>query len=148
MAEDTSAPVEHPEQASAAASHLGTDGLHGEGPSLATAVAVGVGVAILQPELIPGVLIGAGAVLAPKLLPTVGGIFRPLLKTVVKAGYSAAMAVREVAAEAGEQVEDIVAEAKAEHQAVRPAPAPQQPAPEQARRERRPSRPTVATSKA
>jgi hypothetical protein len=124
-------PVEHPQHPpgegniSAAASHveagarevLSKSGLDREGPSMATAALVGIGVAVLEPELIPGILIGAGAVLAPKLLPALGGMLRPLVKGMVKAGYSAGMAVREVVAEAGEQVQDIVAEARAEHEA-------------------------------
>jgi hypothetical protein len=148
MAEQTETPVEHPEHApaegnlSAAASHvqasakqvLSDTGLDREGPSLATAALIGVGVAIIEPELIPGMLIGAGVWLVPKLLPALGGILRPVVKGAVKAGYSATMAVREVVAEAGEQVEDIVAEARAEHQAGNgagggsQAPAPEAPA--------------------
>jgi Protein of unknown function (DUF5132) len=122
MAETTTV-AEHPEAATesnmgAAASHLqagarhalAETGLEREGSSLATAALVGVGVAILEPELIPGLLIGAGAVLAPKLLPALGNILRPAVKGLVKAG----MAVRESVAEAGEHFEDIVAEARAE----------------------------------
>ena|SRR5438477_6989376 len=132
MAEETATQrsVDHPEHApaednlSAAASHLAAGaknaaaeaGLDREGPSLATAALIGVGVAIIEPELIPGLLIGAGAVLAPKLFPALGGILRPLVKSVVKVGYSAATSVREAVAEVGEQVEDIVAEARSEQQ--------------------------------
>lgn len=109
---------------SAAASHLQAgarealagSGLESEGPSLATAALVGVGAALIEPALIPGILIGAGALLAPKLLPNVGGMLRPLVKGVVKAGYSATMAAREMVAQAGEEVEDLVAEARAEHE--------------------------------
>lgn len=104
------------EQAVTHAANVSTDTIRKEGPGLATAALVGVGVAILEPELIPGILIGAGAMLAPKILPAVGGIFRPLLKGLVRAGYGVATTVREAVAEAGEQMEDIVAEAKAERQ--------------------------------
>jgi len=156
------APVEHPKESpgegnlSAAASHLATgarqaideSGLSREGPSIATAVAVGVGVAILEPELIPGMLIGAGALLAPKLVPALGGMLRPLVKGMIKAGYSAGMAVREMVAEAGEQVEDIVAEAKAEHQSSNfGVKASHHPAAEGASKtERRPNRPTASSN--
>jgi hypothetical protein len=127
MAEST---TEHPQTATesnagGAASHLQVPGLEREGSSLATAAMVGIGVAILEPELIPGLLIGAGAVLAPKLLPALGNALRPAVKGLVKAG----MAVRESVAEAGEHFEDIVAEARAEsghagngHAAAEPAP--------------------------
>jgi hypothetical protein len=92
-------------------------GLERDGPSFATVALIGAGVAIIEPELIPGMLIGAGAWLAPKLLPALGSVLRPVVKGVVKAGYSATMAAREFAAETREQVEDIVAEARAEHEA-------------------------------
>ncbi len=145
--------IEHPQHAPtegspvAAPSHAPT-GLEREGPSLATAALVGVGVALVEPELIPGMLIGAGAVLAPKLIPALGSMLRPMVKGVVKAGYSVAMTVREYAAEAGEQVEDIMAEARAEH-AAGSAAADQPPAPEHAsRRQRRqgPRTPAPATN--
>ena len=90
-----------------------------EGPSLATTALVGIGVAVVEPELIPGMLIGAGAALAPKLLPTLGSIVRPLVKTIVKAGYVAVVSVREMVAEAGEQMDDMLAEVRAEHQTSR-----------------------------
>ena|SRR5579871_3687121 len=83
---------------------------------MATVVLVGAGVAIIEPELIPGMLIGAGAWLAPKVLPSLGSMLRPAVKGIVKAAYSMTTSVREMAAEAGEQIEDIVAEAKAEQQ--------------------------------
>ncbi len=91
-------------------------GLEREGPSLATAALVGAGLAILEPEFIPGMLIGAGALLAPKILPGLGGMLRPMVKGVVKAGYAASMTVREAVAEAGENMQDIVAEARAEYE--------------------------------
>jgi hypothetical protein len=149
MPDDTHKSGEHHEPAegtaSAAAANanggarqaLSKAGLDNEGPSIATAALVGVGVAVLEPELIPGILIGAGAVLAPKIIPALGGLLRPLVKGVVKAGYSAAMSVRQVVAEAGEEVEDIVAEAKAEHEAANGA---GHAAPEQTKKQRRPNR--------
>ncbi len=91
-------------------------GLEREGPSLATAALVGAGLALLEPEFIPGMLIGAGALLAPKILPGLGGMLRPMVKGVVKAGYAATMTVREAVAEAGENMQDIVAEARAEYE--------------------------------
>ncbi len=153
MADDQEA-VEHPEHASgegnlnAAAAHveagakqaLAEAGLDREGPSIATAALVGVGVAILEPEFIPGMLIGAGAVLAPKLVPALGGLLRPLVKGVVKAGYSATTAVREAAAQAREQIEDIVAEARHEAEGAQPAAQPSS-AERPSRRQRRPNRP-------
>ena len=85
---------------------------------LATAVAVGVGVALLEAELIPGMLIGVGAMLVPKLLPGLKDVLRPLAKTAVRAGYTTAIKAREMAAEATEQFQDLVAETKDEIEAA------------------------------
>ena len=90
--------------------------LERETPNLATAALIGTGVAILEPELIPGLLIGAGVALAPKLLPAMGTLLRPFVKAVVKTGYEITSGVREAAADAREQMEDMVAEARAEHE--------------------------------
>jgi hypothetical protein len=76
----------------------------------ATIAVVGVGVALISTELLPGMLIGVAAA----MLPGIGPKLRPLLKTTVKAGYAAVRKTREMVAEAGEQVQDIIAEAKAE----------------------------------
>jgi len=156
MPDETNNPSEHPQHQptegnlSAAAAHaeagarqtLAKTGLDREGPSIATAALVGVGVAILEPELIPGILIGAGAVLAPRILPALGGLLRPMVKGIVKAGYSAAISVREVMAEAGEEVEDMVAEVKAEHEASNGSGvAAEHPATGQPKKQRRPNRP-------
>ncbi len=83
------------------------------GPSwLTTAALIGVG-ALIEPELLAGMAIGAGIVLVSKWMPDlVGGVLRPVVKTVVKAGYAAA----EVISEATEEVQDMAAEARAEHE--------------------------------
>jgi Protein of unknown function (DUF5132) len=62
-------------------------------------------------ENVPTVLLGVGTVLlAPFLLPTL----RPLTKTVVKSGLLVGGKARELVSEAGEQLSDIVAEARSE----------------------------------
>jgi hypothetical protein len=71
-----------------------------------------VGVALISTELIPGMLIG----LAAAFLPGMGPKLRPLLKSTVRAGYSAVQKTRELVAEASEQMQDAVAEARAEHE--------------------------------
>ncbi len=76
----------------------------------ATIAVVGVGVALISTELIPGMLIGVAAA----MLPGIGPKMRPFLKSTVKAGYTAVRKTREMLAEAGEQVQDMLAEAKAE----------------------------------
>ncbi len=67
---------------------------------------------------IPTALIGVGVALAaPILLPAAASGFRPLAKTVVKEYLAVAESVKEVVAEAGEQLSDLVAEAQAERAA-------------------------------
>ena len=84
------------------------------GTKLATVALVGVGVALIEVELIPGMLIGVAAMMAPKLLPRLGIALRPLLKSAVRAGYALAERTKETLAEAGEQFQDIGAEVRAE----------------------------------
>ena len=90
------------------------DGIEEEGGSLMTALLTGAAVAVIKPELLPGMAIGVAAAMGPKLLPTVGGLLRPFITTAVRAGYSTAIATRGVVAEAGEQVQDMLAEARAD----------------------------------
>jgi hypothetical protein len=85
----------------------------------ATIAVVGVGVALISAELIPGMLIGVAAA----FLPGLGPKLRPWFRSTVRAGYSAARKTREMVAEAGEQIQDIVAEAKTEKVAPIPPPA-------------------------
>jgi hypothetical protein len=80
------------------------------GGKVATIAIVGVGVALISAELIPGMLIGVAAA----LLPGIGPKMRPFFRSTVRAGYKAVQKTREAMAEAGEQFQDIVAEAKAE----------------------------------
>lgn len=57
------------------------------------------------------VLIGIGALVAvPLVLP----VLRPLAKTAIRGGIYVADTAREMLAEAGEQVSDLVAEVRAE----------------------------------
>ncbi|MCW7538728.1 DUF5132 domain-containing protein [Aquabacterium sp. A7-Y] len=90
------------------------DDIAGNVGSVGTAVAVGVGAALIEAELIPGILIGAGAVLLGKMFPQVGQTLRPVVKTVMRAGLAVTDKAREMAAEAGEQVQDMVAEVQTE----------------------------------
>ena len=57
------------------------------------------------------------ALLAPVLLPAAGYVLRPLFKGVVKAGLTVKDMAVGFVEETGEQVSDLVAEAKAEHYA-------------------------------
>jgi hypothetical protein len=64
---------------------------------------------------IPGVLIGIGVALAaPVVLPAAAAGAKPLAKALIKGGFVVVDTVREVVAEAGEQLSDIVAEVQDE----------------------------------
>jgi hypothetical protein len=64
---------------------------------------------------VPGVLVGLGVALAaPVLLPAAATGVRPLAKALIKGGLVVAETVREVVAEAGEQLSDLVAEVQEE----------------------------------
>jgi hypothetical protein len=83
-------------------------------PQLGMAALAGVAVAAIEAELLPGLLIGVGAMLAPKLVPGVGKVMRPLGKILIRIGYEVAEKAQEIVAEASEQVQDLVAEIKTE----------------------------------
>ncbi len=84
--------------------------------ALLTSAVTALVVAVVQPELLPGVAIGIAAAMGPKLLTMLGPAVRPVMKTAVRAGYATTKKARELAAEANEQIQDLVAEAKAEEQ--------------------------------
>lgn len=88
---------------------------------VATVAVIGLGVALIEVELIPGLIIGAAAAFLPNLMPKLGESLRPAMKSTVRAGYKFAQKTREAFAEASEQVQDMVAEAKVEHE---PTPEP------------------------
>ncbi len=82
--------------------------------ALVTTAVTALVVAVVQPELLPGMAIGIAAALGPKLLTMLAPAVRPMMKTAVRAGYATTMKARELAAEANEQIQDLVAEARAE----------------------------------
>ena len=60
-------------------------------------------------------LVGVGvALVAPTVLPAVGAAIRPLAKSAIKGGVLLYDTLKESIAEAGEQVNDMVAEVRAE----------------------------------
>jgi Protein of unknown function (DUF5132) len=64
----------------------------------------------------PSLAVGIGvALLAPVLLPAVVSIFRPLVKGAVKGGLTVVDTMKELTASTGEQLSDLYAEAKSEH---------------------------------
>jgi hypothetical protein len=69
----------------------------------------------LKGNLATGLAIGIGAaILGPILVPVVASIVKPLAKAAIKGGVLLYEKGREVAAETGEVVEDLVAEARSE----------------------------------
>jgi hypothetical protein len=94
----------------------GKDIVSGDATSVATAAAIVVGAALIEVELIPGLIIGAGAILLGKLFPEMGAYVRPAIKGAVRAGFFMTQKAREVMAETSEQVHDLVAEVKHEQE--------------------------------
>lgn len=67
---------------------------------------------------VPSILVVLGVALAaPIVLPAVAAVSRPLAKTMIKGYLALADTVKEYAAEAGENISDLLAECKAEHAA-------------------------------
>lgn len=70
---------------------------------------------LIKSESAKGAAIGVGiALLAPVVLPVVAAAARPLARAAVKTGLLLYEKGRETAAELGEVVDDLVAEARAE----------------------------------
>jgi hypothetical protein len=85
------------------------------GGKVLTVAAVGAAAALIEAELIPGIIVGAAAMLVPDLVPRLSKGLRPFLKGAIRAGYDIADKAKETFAEASEQWQDMVAEAKYEH---------------------------------
>jgi hypothetical protein len=69
----------------------------------------------LKGNILTGLAVGIGAtVVAPVVIPILSGLVKPIAKAVIKGGFVLFEKGKETVAEAGEMLEDIVAEAKAE----------------------------------
>jgi hypothetical protein len=90
----------------------------------ATVGVVAVGVALFEVTLLPGMVIGVAAMLAPKYVPKMGAALTPMFKSTVRGAYKFGQKTREMVAEAKEQVHDIVAEVHAESDVAKAAPKP------------------------
>jgi hypothetical protein len=75
---------------------------------------VGVAAALVEVALIPGMVLGVAAALAPKYLPQLGASLQPAFRSTVRGLYKFNRKARETVAEAHEKVQDIVAEVHAE----------------------------------
>jgi hypothetical protein len=69
----------------------------------------------IRGNLMTGLAIGIGAaILAPIVIPAVAAVAKPLAKAAIKGGFLLYERGKEAVAEAGEVIEDLVAETKAE----------------------------------
>jgi hypothetical protein len=87
---------------------------------IATAATVGVvaiGAAIFEATLIPGIVLGAAAVLAPKYFPKLGERLTPLFHCTVRGAYKLGRKARTAVGECQEKFHDIAAEVHAEEAA-------------------------------
>ena len=82
--------------------------------TVATVGVVGVGVAVFEAALLPGLVLGVAAMAAPKLLPRVGTALNPIFKSAVRGVYKIGQKTKEMVHETHEHVQDIVAEVDAE----------------------------------
>ena len=89
----------------------------------ATVGVVAVGAALVEVALLPGIVLGVAAMLAPKYVPKVGSALTPVFRSSVRGVYKFGQKTREMVAEAKEQVNDIVAEVHAEREAPKASPA-------------------------
>jgi hypothetical protein len=68
---------------------------------------------------VPSILVVLGVALAaPIVLPAVAAVSRPLAKSLIRGYLVLSDMTKEFAAEAGEQISDLVAEVKAEREAA------------------------------
>ena len=106
--------------------HEGDDELSEEESNIIATVAtvgvVGVGVALFEAALLPGLVLGVAAVAAPKFAPRLGSALGPIFKSTVRGVYRFGQKTKEFVAETNEHVQDIVAEVDAETKG-KPAPA-------------------------
>lgn len=93
------------------------------GVSIVSAVALlGLG-AMVESEMLAGMAIGAGLVLAARAASRLTAeVVRPLAKSALKAGYAAVSKLSEIAAEAEEEVQDLIAELRSEYEGEKPQP--------------------------
>lgn len=70
---------------------------------------------VMEGNIVTGLAIGVGAMLlSPLVIPVVAGIAKPLAKAAIKGGFVLYEKSKEVVAEVGEVVEDLVAEVQSE----------------------------------
>ncbi len=80
----------------------------------ATVVAVAAGAALLETALLPGLALGVAAIAAPKYVSRLARAITPVFRSTVRATYQLARKPGEAFAEAHHQINDIIAEVRAE----------------------------------
>jgi hypothetical protein len=70
----------------------------------ATVGVIGVGVAVFEAALLPGLVLGVAAILVPKYLPRMGPALSPLFRSTVRGVYKGGQKAREMLAEAQENM--------------------------------------------
>lgn len=83
--------------------------------TVAAVAVVGIGAAVFEAALLPGLVLGVAATCVPRFFPQIGSALQPLFRTTVRGAYQIGQKTREMVAEAQEQVQDIVAEVDAEN---------------------------------
>ncbi len=79
---------------------------------------------LLKGNIVTSLAVGVGvAILAPVIVPVLSSIGKPLAKSVIKSGILMYEKGRETFAELGEVLDDLIAEAKAELEGAGLAPA-------------------------
>jgi hypothetical protein len=86
--------------------------------TVATVAVVGVGAAVFEAALLPGLVLGVAAMWLPQYFPKMGESLNPLFRHTVRGAYKLGHKTREMMAEAQEQFHDIAAEVHAEGDAV------------------------------
>lgn len=89
--------------------------------AMSAAATVGIvvaGAAIMEAALIPAILIGAAAALAPRFLPRLGIRIQPVVDSTVRGAVKMGRKARNAMGEAQERIGDISAEVAAEEAAA------------------------------
>jgi hypothetical protein len=82
--------------------------------TVTTVAVVGVGAAVFEAALLPGLVLGVAAMWLPQYFPKMGEALNPLVRSTVRGAYKLSHKTREMMAEAQEQFHDIAAEVHAE----------------------------------
>jgi hypothetical protein len=84
------------------------------GKTAATVVVVATGAALFEAALLPGLALGVAAIAAPKLVSRLAGALTPIFRSTVRATYRLAKTPKAALAGAQQQINGILAEARAE----------------------------------